>query len=107
MKRKTKSSMTKFVTTNVVGTKDPLLQIVMGLWDKKALTFIETSMVQNTGVAVRGFTGAVNNSQGDNNLYKWPDDYELYTLGTYNPRTGQLFPDEKRLIATGENVKVR
>lgn len=105
MKRKT--GKTKFVVTNITDPKDPYLTVIVGLWDRKAKTYIAQQFVTNVGVGIRDFTSAVNDPQAHNNIYKWPDDYELHSLGIFNPRNGHLNAIAQEILATGENVKIR
>lgn len=102
-----KTRRTKYVTTNVTDPSKPYLTVVVGLWDRKAETYIAQQFVTNVGVGIRDFTSAVNDPQANNNMYKWPDDYELHTLGVFNPRTGGLEGRPREILATGENVKIR
>lgn len=86
--------------------------IVIGIFDRKAQTFIEMGATPSIGVAARTFTEAVN-KQSESPIYKWPADFELYELGNWDTESGMLearFGEkgyEKRLIVDGEAVKVR
>jgi hypothetical protein len=57
-----------------------------------------------TGAAVRSFNDEVNNPQSD--LFKHPDDYELYELGEFDDSDGtfHLLPQPKSILR-GKDVK--
>lgn len=96
------------VVTTVSDPREPYLQVVVGIKDLKANSFIEMGAVTNTGVAIRAFADQINRNDPQNNLYKWPDDYNIYQIGVYNPRTGQIAGnDVPALLAAGISVKVR
>lgn len=91
--------------------------IIVGIFDRKAQTFVEMNATPSIGVAARSFTEAVN-KQSESPVYKWPEDFELYELGTWDTETGKCLyitdqDDDgaieyrKKLIVTGEAVKVR
>jgi len=88
--------------------------IIIGIFDRKAQSFIEMSATPSVGVAARIFSEAVN-KPSESPVYKWPEDHELYELGTWDSESGiPLFLAEeergqyqKRLIVTGESLKVR
>lgn len=104
MKRKKKLN---YKVTHVTNSADTLRESIIGIWDRKAMTYIEKTFTGNTGVAIRAFTEGINNQNQQNNLYKWPDDYELHLLGTCDPRSGELCSVPTQVLAFGEQVKVR
>lgn len=96
------------IVTNVTNPNDPYLQVICGVKDLKAGVFIEMGAVTNTGVAIRAFADQINRNEPNNNLYRWPDDFAIYQLGIYNPRTGELKgSDVPVVLAEGISVKVR
>lgn len=81
-------------------------QVLIGILDKKSDLFIEFAAVSNHAVAIRAFTDGINRDAPENNLFKWPDDFDLYLLGEYDNRTGDLAAKKTRL-AQGTQVKIR
>lgn len=64
---------------------------VMAVWDTKAGAYAFDPVVAPTiGVAIRAFSEAVADEKSQ--LSKFPDDFELHQVGTFNPVTGELEP---------------
>lgn len=89
--------------------------ILIGIYDRKAQMFISLEPTPNINVAIRTLTEIVNRQQ-DNTIYKWPEDYALYELGTFDNETGlaRARMDEedgetfnKKLIIECESLKQR
>lgn len=61
----------------------------------------------SSGQAIRSFGDECNRAEKDNQLYTHPDDFELYTLGTYETTSGLFDTGVPQQIATGKSLKVR
>lgn len=61
---------------------------VYSVFDVKAAVYANPFYMPNDAVAVRGFTGAVNSP--DTMLYKHPEDYMLFRIGTFDDSVGLL-----------------
>lgn len=59
---------------------------VFSVFDSKAKLFSHPFYCLNSGVAVRSFEQAVNDSNGD--FGRWPSDYTLFELGEFDDDTG-------------------
>lgn len=87
--------------------------ILIGIFDRKAQTFISLEPTPNINVSIRQLTENVN-KQSESPLYKWPSDYSLWELGTWNSESGQVACRadddedelyEKKLIIECESLK--
>jgi len=58
------------------------------VFDHAAQVFARPFPVVAGGQAIRDFTDEVNRVADDNPLYKHPDDYTLYVIGTFDDSTG-------------------
>ena len=56
--------------------------------DMKAEAFMLPFFVPTDGLALRSFTDAANDAQ--TNMCKWPDDFALFHIGSYDDGTGLL-----------------
>jgi len=83
-----------------------MIKQLVGIFDRKAQSFVEISATEHLGVAARLFTEAVN-TKSESPIYKWPNDFELYHLGNVDTETGALSPVDKKLVIQGETIKVR
>ena len=61
----------------------------------------------NVGHAVRGFTDQVNDpADGQNDLFKHPDDFELYEVGTFDDADASFdMYDKPKPVCTAKSVK--
>lgn len=61
---------------------------VFAVYDDKAGAFMSPFVLPAIGLAVREFQSAVNNPQS--NISKYPADFKLYKLGTFDDNSGQF-----------------
>lgn len=81
-----------------------LLQVCV-LRDSAIDSFGTPYFVTHVGAAIRGFTDAVNTAS-DLQVYKHPEDFELYHLGIYNDQDGTFEMLAKpRQLSRGADVK--
>lgn len=85
--------------------------ILIGIFDRKAQTFISLEPTPNVAVSIRQLTENVN-KQSDSPLYKWPADYSLWELGEWDSNSGKPTPREnndceweKKLVIECESLK--
>lgn len=81
--------------------------ILIGMFDRKAQMYISLEPTPNINVALRQLTENVN-KESDSPIYKWPEDYSLWELGSWDNETGQPRQSEqKKLIIECESLKQR
>ncbi|QCQ84984.1 nonstructural protein [Blackfly microvirus SF02] len=87
--------------------------ILIGIFDRKAQTFISLEPTPNVNVSLRQLTENVN-TKSDSPLSKWPGDFSLWELGEWDSETGMAQfrenPDcqyEKKLVIECESLKTR
>lgn len=80
---------------------------VLSVKDNAAQIFGRPFYSQSTGAAIRNFVDEVNRPAVDNQLYKHPDDFDLYFLGTFNDETCEFdcLPHPK-VLTRGKDVVV-
>ena len=60
------------------------------------------------GVAMRQFQDEVNRESDDNQLYRHPDDFQLFYLGTFDDNTGAMdLLAQPKMIARAKDVMIR
>lgn len=86
---------------------------LVGIFDRKAQTFISLEPTPAIGIATRQLNEVVN-TKTDNPIYKWPEDYSLWELGTWNSESGFALAIEndsgqyeRKLIVECESLKTR
>lgn len=75
---------------------------VYAVHDKKAKTYETPFCLPNNAYAIRSFQDAVNK---DTPYGKFPEDFELVVLGTYNQETGLLKGEQIKVLVTAKDVK--
>lgn len=78
--------------------------LVFSIKDLKAGTFSAPFLASTEGEAQRIFTSMVCYG-GDNLISKYPSDYELFKIGKYNKRTGDLIKDDVIFIISADSIK--
>lgn len=82
-------------------------QLVFAVRDRAADTFGRPFFDVATGRAIRGFTDEANRAAEDNQLYKHPEDFDLYSLGSFDDDTGLFDTGVPKMIAVGKDVAIR
>lgn len=81
--------------------------IVCSVKDRASELFGRPFFVPSIGHAIRGFTDEINRSAEDNQMFKHPDDFDLYHIGEFEEDTGRLVPVANPIkIADGKNVRI-
>lgn len=78
------------------------MMYVFSVKDRVADSFDNPFFMPAVGMAIRGFTDAINDDK--THLYKHPDDYDLYRIGTFDPLTGALTPELPVQLALGKEL---
>lgn len=60
---------------------------LIGIFDRKAQMFISLEPTPNINVSIRQLTENVN-KPSESPLHKWPADYSLWELGTWDSESG-------------------
>lgn len=70
---------------------------VYAVKDIKSQLFNNPFIQKSDGVAIRAFATACEDTNTD--LNKYPSDFSLYHIGTYDPETGDLTQSDKKQVA--------
>lgn len=82
-----------------------MVQIILSVKDTAAQAFGRPMFLPSSAVGVRSFRDEVNRSAVDNEMFKHPEDFELYELGTYDDSTGIIEVVTPRLVARAKDLK--
>lgn len=80
-----------------------MLQIITAIKDNKAETFNFSNTAVTAGTAVRDLMRYLNNGQ-KNDFNQFPEDFELWQLGTINTTSGEIVPKLKKIIGLKDLV---
>lgn len=80
--------------------------VMVSVRDRVADTFGPPQFLPQVGVAIRMFRDEVNRAAPDNMLYKHPEDFDLFQLGTYEDSTGMVTQDSiPRQLVLGKDCR--
>lgn len=81
---------------------------IMTVRDRAADVYGQPSFHLSIGGAVRGFTDEINRPAQDNMLYKHPEDFDFFLLGTYDDNTAKFeLLERPRQVAVGKDVRIK
>lgn len=69
---------------------------IVAVRDLAVETFARPFTVHHPRQAVRSFTDEVNNPESE--IHKHTEDYELFSLGTFNDETGEIQSHVERIV---------
>lgn len=70
---------------------------VFSVYDIKAKAFSKPVFETHTAGAIRSFTAEINNGQRGNVLREFPEDFKFFSLGTFDPNSGEFQANHKDL----------
>lgn len=73
--------------------------IVVSIRDSKVDSFQRPFFVPHIGYALRSFEDEVKRNASDNAMYNHPEDYELFKIGEYNEREGEMIAQKPQSLA--------
>lgn len=84
-----------------------MLYRVFAVLDKKAMSYNRPFYLPSVGLAQRSFQDEVNRVAEDNVMNRYPDDFSLYQLGTWDDESGRFEQfDVPMLVAHAHDVVV-
>lgn len=80
-----------------------MIMKICSIHDAKAEAWLTPMFFQAAGQAMRSFEDAINNKESE--FGKHPEDYSLFLLASFDPRTGEiLLMDKPVSLALGINL---
>lgn len=74
--------------------------------DRATDVFGQPMFLMASGQAVRSFTDEINRDAADNQLFRHPDDFDLYDLGEFDNESGEFDTFAPRLVTRGKDVSL-
>jgi len=82
--------------------------LMFSIRDSAADAYGRPFFMTSVGIAIRSFTDEINRVAEDNQIYKHPEDFDLFELGEFDDETGRIvLLDVPKQLALGRQVKVR
>lgn len=80
---------------------------IVAVRDRAADLYGAPTFVQSLGIAIRSFGDLINGeSKGDGSFSAHPEDYDLFSLGTYDDQTGSFECHVPKQIAIGKELRI-
>lgn len=80
---------------------------VFSVRDRAADVFGVPFFMISRGHAIRSFSDEINRDAVDNNLFKHPEDFDLYSLGSFDDGAADWAIQLPEQICVGKDVSVR
>lgn len=80
--------------------------VVVSIFDRASEIYGRPAFVPAKGSAIRSFTDEVNREAPDNELYRHPDDFDLYVLGDFDDQVGVVVGDKPYVLVRGKDVVI-
>jgi hypothetical protein len=84
------------------------IHIIVSVKDRAIDAYGRPFVVPTTGAAIRSFTDETNRS--DSEMYKHPEDYDLYEMGTFCDQTGTFLPPDggvPRVLTRAQDIIIK
>jgi hypothetical protein len=82
--------------------------VIVSILDTAAGAYGRPAYLASEGVAIRQFQDEVNRAADDNQLYKHPDDFQLFYIGTFDDNSGAFdLLASPKMIARAKDVMIR
>lgn len=62
--------------------------VICSVYDRAAEMYGRPMFMPAVGSAIRSFSDEINRAAADNEMYKHPDDYDLYQFGSFDDSDG-------------------
>lgn len=76
------------------------MKLICSVFDVKAKLWSIPFFSHSSVVAMRDFAAA---AKGEGGIAQFPDDYQLWSIGTWDECTGAITPFEPNFLATGSD----
>ncbi|AXH74109.1 MAG: nonstructural protein [Microviridae sp.] len=79
---------------------------VFSIRDRATAVYGQPFYSATVGAAVRMFSDEINRKDENSNLYKHPEDFDLYMFGTFDDNTGEFECGPPAQVGVGKDLKV-
>jgi len=81
------------------------IHIAVAVKDSAVQAFNRPFFVPTVATAVRSYTDEVNRAAEDNQMYRHPEDFELWVIGAFDDEKGEFLPSERQCVCRAKDVK--
>lgn len=78
---------------------------VFSVHDSKAEAYLNPFYMRTTGEAIRAFSSTCNDEKTD--FHKFPSDYTLVEIGSFDPSNGNITAHEKPIILSNASEYIQ
>lgn len=80
---------------------------VLAIRDRAIDSYGQPFYSTSTGGAVRSFSDEINRADANNQLYKHPEDFDLFLLGEFDDQTGEFDTVRPAQVAVGKDLVIK
>lgn len=84
-----------------------MFYVMVSVQDSAVGVFGRPMFLRSDGEAVRVFQDEVNRAAEDNMLYRHPDDYSLWRIGTWDDDTGEPIAEHRKRLAEASTLIIK
>jgi len=86
-----------------------MIYTIVSVRDRAADAFGRPIFVNSIGQAIRSFQNEINRKGDDNEMNRHPEDFDLYTVGTFDDTKGRFHQEEHQpdRIAIGKDLTTK
>lgn len=82
--------------------------VVLSIFDRASGIYGRPVFVPAKGAGIRSFTDEINRADPQNEIYRHPDDYDLYDLGSFDDQSGAFELNvSPSILVRGKDVVVK
>jgi hypothetical protein len=82
-----------------------VLYTIVAVKDRALDAYGRPIFVHTQGQAIRSFQDEINRNAPDNEMFRHPEDYDLYFIGTFDDKTGNFENCPPLQIGIGKQLK--
>lgn len=83
------------------------ISLVFTTYDRAGEMYSPPFIAPHAGMAIRGFTDAINNPDRNTDISKHPDDFDLFEIGEFDSSTGVITPFSPKLVVQGKQIALQ
>lgn len=77
---------------------------ILAIRDRALDAYGQPFFSASTGAAIRSFSDEINRASPDNQLFKHPEDFDLFLLGEFDDQTGEFDSTRPAQVSVGKDL---
>lgn len=81
-----------------------MIHVICAVRDRAADAFMRPFAIPSAAMAVRTFRDEVNRADQSNEMYRHPEDYDLYEIGSFDDSSGVITSVPARVLVRAQDI---